>query len=101
MSTDWKPRAPAAKTAFNGPESGKATSTTEHTPPTPSTKTELDRLESQREVPMTAQQFTPGGDSRRTADTSTQRHKEARILELRQRLGRMRGRARDDFDRSR
>ncbi|MES9948976.1 MAG: hypothetical protein ABW118_08460 [Candidatus Thiodiazotropha sp.] len=98
MSTDWKPKAPSVRKAFHHKKQEKATEKTKD--PRPVTKTELTRLEAQREKPKTGQALVPGGASQR-ASNAMEQQREDRIKDIQHRLRRMKNRARDDFDRSR
>lgn len=68
---------------------------------TPVTKKELTAREKMREQPSHSLHLEPGGVTRREVDPARHAENERRMQVLRQRLGRMKGRARDDFQRSR
>ncbi|QYZ64670.1 MAG: hypothetical protein HPY30_00880 [Gammaproteobacteria bacterium (ex Lamellibrachia satsuma)] len=98
MTTDWKPKAPPARKAFNKAEADKAPETRQRDGSV--SKAELNRLENQREKPNTSRTLAPGGATQ-YASSHINRHREDRIEHAQRRLRRMKSRARKDFDRSR
>ncbi|MEW8063268.1 MAG: hypothetical protein AB2794_03850 [Candidatus Thiodiazotropha endolucinida] len=94
MTTDWKPKTPSARKAFQHRKQEKTKDLK------PVTKSALTRLEAQREKPKTGQALVPGGAGQRASDTMNEQ-REQRIRNIQHRLRRMKNRARDDFDRSR
>ena len=94
MTTDWKPKAPSVRKAFHHKKQEKTKD------PRPVTKTELSKMEAQREKPKEGRALVPGGASQR-ASNSMEQQREERIKDIQHRLRRMKNRARDDFDRSR
>lgn len=94
MTTDWKPKAPSARQAFHHKKQEKTKD------PKPITKSELTKLETQRDRPQTGRALAPGGGAQRQSDHGT-RQREERVKHIQHRLRRMKNRARDDFDRSR
>ena len=67
----------------------------------PVTRNELEARKKLREQPAHGLHLEPGGFTRRTGDPTRHAENERRMQVLRQRLGRMKGRARDDFERGR
>lgn len=98
MTTDWKPRAPSARKAFQ--QTNKEKTTDKSASHGAVTKNELTKLEAQREKPKEGRVLAPGGAGQRASEVA-QQQREERIKHTQSRLRRMKNRARDDFDRSR
>lgn len=65
------------------------------------TKAQRDRLCAQRDKPVTRTQPAPEGAARRETDKVIARQREERIKAIDERLGAVKGRAREDFERER
>ncbi len=98
MTTDWKPKAPPARKAFNKTKTDKPPEKGQRDEPV--SKAERGKLETLREKPNTNRALAPGGATQR-ASSHIDRQREDRIEHIQRRLRRVKNRARKDFDRSR
>lgn len=98
-TTDWDPNAPEIKQDFQNATLHKRQETTE--PRTPVTKAELERLQGEREKPVLQQHYIPGGATQSQVHADINTNRENRIRYIKERLGRLQDRAREDFERSR
>ena len=70
------------------------------TRPDIATKAELEQLRAERDQPVIAQNYTIGGSIEQHVHSKENANREKRIAALRERLGRPKNRARDDFNRT-
>jgi hypothetical protein len=94
----WPPPAPHVNKAFKKAH----TATNKNTPPPPAlpvfTKKEMQELENQRKKPAPQLNMTPSGAK---VNTAADQKREKDIASMKERLQRIKGKARDDFERSR
>lgn len=99
MDKDWNPDAPEVNKAFSQAEKAEQKLLKQEYRPV--SKLELEQLRKERGKPIPQQTLTIGGKQEARVHKKTETFKENRMQHLKERLGSMRGRAKNDFERSR
>ena len=97
--SQWPPDAPDVKRAFEGKPAQREP--VDLTKRKPVTKAELEKLEKERPKPTLERVNTIGGTVEQEVATKAFKEREKNIKHIRERLAKVKGRVRDDHDRSR
>lgn len=98
MANEWKPDAPDVNSEFN-----QAEKTQEPEPEVkqePVTKAKLEQLEAEREAPVLVEEYTPDGPVKKEVHADLHEKREAEIKHIEDRLGKMDGKAQEDFNKA-
>ena len=98
MGKDWNPDAPEVNKDFYRTKNAEQKSLEQTRRPV--SKLELEQLRKERGKPIPQQTLTIGGKQEARVHKTTETLKEGRMQHLKERLGSMRGRAKDDIERS-